>query len=133
VNSRFTDGDVVYVYWTALPGYRYYKEAYNLKYTAIEGKDYRYLVNTEDAYFKRLFAEIEQLKGNRRVWLVYHKGYVAKIGDVEGIPEWYYKDDTEFTHLNTLRANFESWGIRTHSFIRPDIDVHLFDFSGAPE
>lgn len=40
-NDRYKDGDAVYVYWTMNHAYKYYKDAYNLKYDALGRDDLR--------------------------------------------------------------------------------------------
>ncbi|KIO75683.1 hypothetical protein TH53_19575, partial [Pedobacter lusitanus] len=41
INDRFQQGDLVYVYWNDLPGYRFYSNTYPYTFKALEGKDYR--------------------------------------------------------------------------------------------
>lgn len=92
LDKQFQPGDIVYVYWNDLPGYKLYENAYNLGFDAVEGRDVRLLSNGFTDYFQRLAPDFDQLKGKKRVWVIYRNFNGMKIGDFEGRPEWYYKD-----------------------------------------
>jgi hypothetical protein len=51
VNDRFRPGDAVYYYWNMVHVYKYYKDAYNLKYTAIQGTDFKHLAANKEEYY----------------------------------------------------------------------------------
>lgn len=91
LNDHYQPGDVVYVYWNDLPGYRLYKKMYDLKFTAIEGNDYRHQANSFDSYFRMVDGEVKPLLANKRVWIVQNNYIDIPIGDYIGDPAWYYQ------------------------------------------
>jgi hypothetical protein len=91
LNNHYQPGDVVYVYWNDLPGYRLYKKMYNLKFTAIEGHDYRHQAHSFDEYFRLVDSEIKPLLNNKRLWIVQNNYIDIPIGDYIGDPAWYYQ------------------------------------------
>ncbi|SNC62459.1 Dolichyl-phosphate-mannose-protein mannosyltransferase [Hymenobacter gelipurpurascens] len=90
LDQHYQKGDVVYIYWNTLPAYRFYKEAYNLKFKAIKGKDARYVSHNAREYFQRLAADKEILVGKKRVWFLYEREFVINIGEYDNQPNWYY-------------------------------------------
>ncbi|MDB5262061.1 MAG: hypothetical protein JWQ14_1342 [Adhaeribacter sp.] len=126
VNDRFKPGDVVYVYWNVQHTYRFYKEAYNLKFNAIQGKDMRYSSSDTKAYFRNLEDDFDALRGKKRVWVIYNKFYVIKIGDIVGTPAYYYAD---LINGKKLHAKFLTMGKVRDSYKTLDVNVSLFDFS----
>lgn len=91
VNKNFKTGDAVYVYWNNLPGYKLYKEIYNLKYKAIEGTDKRLNSKNYTEYYKHLEPDFKKFSKNKRVWLIFNKQFVTDIGDRIDEPRWYYE------------------------------------------
>ncbi|GHA56753.1 glycosyltransferase family 39 protein [Pontibacter akesuensis] len=123
INERYQEGDVVYIYWNNLVGYRFYKDTEGLKYDAIEGNDYRTKAKNLQEYYRLLDADIAALKGNKRVWLVYSNGRGFNIGDFDEQPTWYYTEDNT---RKILYDKFDAMGNEVDSFLRPDVNVHLF-------
>lgn len=124
INDRYQEGDVVYIYWNNLVGYRFYKDTEGFKYEAVEGKDYRLAANNLTDYYKMLDADIAALKGNKRVWLVYSNGIGFNIGDFDEQPAWYYTEDNT---RKTLFDKFDAMGNEVDSFLKSDVNVHLFE------
>lgn len=60
INDRLQQDDVVYVFWNDLHAYRYYKEAYSLKYDIIQGNDVKYVSSNINEYQANLENEIYQ-------------------------------------------------------------------------
>ncbi len=90
VDQQFKNGDAVYIYWNAIHPYKYYKDAYNLKYDGILGKDHRWKANNTSTYFSSIAADLQQLQGQKRVWIVYNNSLDINIGDnITQLPPWY--------------------------------------------
>lgn len=90
VSNNFKEGDLVYVYWNNLPGYRFYKNTHSYNFKAIEGKDYRKISNSYPDYLKHLQQDFREFKGKKRIWLIYNDYFHTDIGDEIDQPEWYY-------------------------------------------
>jgi uncharacterized membrane protein YuzA (DUF378 family) len=127
VNDHFQPGDVVYVYWNVQHTYKFYKEAYGLKFNAIEGKDVRYASDSTEEYFRNLTPDFKKIAGKKRVWVIYNKFYVIKIGDIVDTPAYYY---AELIDGEKLINKFLAMGQERQTYKTVDVNVHLFDFSG---
>ncbi|WP_205499838.1 glycosyltransferase family 39 protein [Rufibacter psychrotolerans] len=90
INDRYQPNDAVYVYWNMWHAYLYYKEAYNLKFTAIEGKDLKITSATQAEYLQKLAPSIAQAKGHDRLWFLYDSYLRINIGGYVEQPAWYY-------------------------------------------
>lgn len=90
LNERYHPGDIVYVYWNTLPAYTFYKEAYNLKFKAIEGKDARFISHTYQEYLQNLESDKAALVGKKRVWYLYERTFLINIGEYDYQPAWYW-------------------------------------------
>jgi hypothetical protein len=128
INQHYQPGDVVYVYWNTWPAYNFYKQAYNLKFNAIVGRDVRSISNSYAEYFKNLRPDFAALAGKKRVWVIYNKFAMNKIGDIEGKPAWYYQDKTRT--LRMIQAQFDKRGNQLDSFETIDMKVNLYDMAG---
>lgn len=125
IDKNYREGDVVYLYWNMDYGYRYYKKAYDLKYNAIEGSDMKFVSSSPQDYITRLKPDLSQLKGKRRVWVVYNTKLWNDIGEIESKPDWYNKAQPgEFLYRELVRQGHEKG-----SFKRDDVNVHLFDLN----
>lgn len=80
INHEIQEGDEVYIYWNFEHLYRYYKEAYELKYEAIVGLDMKSEVKNLEEYANKLDADFTKLASHKRVWLVYNKFRKFNIG-----------------------------------------------------
>lgn len=127
VDERYQEGDVVYIYWNDLVGYRYYKTTRGFQFEAVEGKDHRYLAKDKADYYSRLSADLEKLKGNKRIWLIYSKREWSNIGDFDGQPAWYYAPDNTRKNLHQL---FSAMGKEVETYKTKEVNVHLFDLAG---
>lgn len=127
VNERVQPGDGVYIYWNFEPIYRYYKEAYQLKYEAIVGQDVRLASNNRIDYAYKLTPDIEQLEAYNRVWLVYHKYRKFTIGDYAHQPAWYYA--TDFYPGQAVYQKLLEKGKEASTFQTREVRVHLFTLS----
>ncbi len=97
-------GDVIYVYYWAVPAFRYYAPFYG--FTAndfIAGNDY-------ETNPPSLLTEVDQFKGQKRVWVVFSHVY-EKDG--------YNEKDALLAHLNEI-------GVKKRTFIVPGTSVSLY-------
>ncbi|WP_146897816.1 glycosyltransferase family 39 protein [Adhaeribacter aerolatus] len=125
INEHYKPGDTVYVYWNTWPAYNFYKNAYGLKFDAIIGKDVRNISGSYEEYFANLRPDFEALAGKKRVWVVYNKFAMNKIGDIEGHPAWYYNDKRRT--LDMIQATFDAKGRKLDSYEAIDMQVNLYD------
>lgn len=125
IDRHYQEGDVVYLYWNMDYGYRYYKKAYKLRYNAIEGSDMKFAAANPTDYIQHLKPDLRQIKGKRRVWIVYNTKLWNDIGEIESKPDWYNKSQPgEFLYRELARK-----GHKKESFKLDDVHVHLFDLS----
>lgn len=124
VNERVQSGDGVYIYWNFEPIYRYYKEAYQLKYEAIVGQDVRQVSNDRDEYANNLTPDINKLEAYSRVWFVYHKFRRFTIGDYAHQPAWYYAAD--FLPGKVVYQKLSEIGKEANTFQTREVRVYLF-------
>ncbi|WP_187261813.1 glycosyltransferase family 39 protein [Pontibacter beigongshangensis] len=108
INDQFQEGDVVYLYWNATPAYQYYKEAYHLKFEAIEGKDLKSMAVDKEEYVAKLSPEFKNFEGKKRLWFVYSKSLRNNIGDFVSQPAWYH--EREFIPGKMLEDLFSGYG-----------------------
>lgn len=123
VSEQFQPGDVVYVYWNDLPGYKVYKDIYPLHFKAIEGKDYRGISTDYDSYLSHLKSDFEQFNGKKRIWFIYNDYYRTDIGDGIDQPSWYYKKGADPT-LRLLQY-FSTLGKQEEVYNSFDIKISL--------
>ena len=119
LRSEIQPGDTVYVYYSAQYAFKYYQDRYGFTDADyIAGKDPRDFTSTEKRDdLQRYIAELDQLRGKSRVWLVFSHSY-----DRTGIDE-----ETFFLyHLNTI-------GKQLDAFKRQKASVYLYDLSGPPQ
>lgn len=100
LNANHQPGDTLYVYSWALPAFRYYA---NPQMDYVAGG-----LHTENP--QALLAELDQLKGQRRVWVLF--SHVYERGE-------YNEMDWMLAHLNQI-------GDRKRQFIEPGTSVHLY-------
>jgi len=107
INDNFMEGDVVYNYWNNAPGYKVYQKILNLRYTAVEGQDYRKTSANRSIYNKELQKEFSQFSGKKRIWMICNTVFLTDIGDKAEDPLWYYRskirpDENLIQQLSTL-------------------------------
>ncbi len=100
LNANHQPGDALYVYNWALPAFRYYARP-DMEYVA--GR-----LHADDP--QALLTELDQLKGQRRVWILF--SHVYERGE-------YNERDWMLTHLNQI-------GERRRQFIEPGTSVYLY-------
>ncbi|MEQ7799522.1 glycosyltransferase family 39 protein [Pedobacter sp. ASV1-7] len=127
VNSQFKSGDIVYVYWNNLPGYKLYKEMYGYKFKAIEGKDYRQSSIDFNDYINHLKPDFKLLKNAKRVWVIYNKQFLTDIGDKLDDPAWYYNSE-EIPPLHLIKE-FGKYGKTKNAYESTDISVYLVEWN----
>lgn len=91
IDHHFQKGDMVYNYWNNRPGYDVYKKICNYKFSAVQGKDNRLIVNNLHSYNQKLSMEFQQFSGVKRLWIIYNTQFTTTIGDQIDYPLWYYK------------------------------------------
>ncbi len=125
INDQFKEGDLVYMYWNNLPGYRIYKEMYNLKFNAFEGGDFRYSAKNFEEYYKLLGPELKALEKGKRVWLVFNTVFLTDIGDRIDEPAWYYHTNNNPT--NILKKELLKSNKLIKMYVTKDISVCLLE------
>ena len=123
VNDNFKEGDIVYVYWNDIPGYRFYKNTYPYNFKAIEGKDYRKVSTSYPDYLKHLQQDFKSFKGKKRIWLIYNDHFYTDIGDEIDQPDWYYLKNTNPTQ--PLTNYFSTLGNYQSVYTSFDVNVSL--------
>jgi 4-amino-4-deoxy-L-arabinose transferase-like glycosyltransferase len=124
INKNYQPGDAVYVYWNNLPGYKLYKQIYNLNYTAIEGSDQRNKSANYVNYYHNLSPEFKQFANSKRVWLVYNNQFLTDLGDKIDEPKWHYKGQSPTKNLvNELFKTYDP----LEKFTAKDITVYLLE------
>lgn len=124
INDRYREGDMVYIYWNNLVGYRYYNSTRGFKFEAVEGEDYRLMAKDKADYYRKLSADFKKLSGNERVWLVYSNRKWSNIGDFDDQPSWYYAEDN---NRELLYDKFSSMGKEVDTYQTAEVNVHLFE------
>ncbi|WP_255897501.1 glycosyltransferase family 39 protein [Rufibacter sediminis] len=128
INEQFKAGDVVYVYWNMWHAYEYYKEAYKLKFTAVEGKDLKESSGNQHEYLQNLSPAFNQFQGKKRLWFLYHTHVRNNIGGFVGQPAWYF--DKAFVPGLTLEATFSKMGAKQQEqFEEKETVVSLFQLN----
>jgi hypothetical protein len=127
INDRLQEGDQVYMYWNNLHFYQYYKEAYNLKYEAITGKDEKFVSADLQDYQQRIDKQIVPLLGKKRVWVMYNKFHKYQLGEMEHQIPWY--DREEVLPGEILYDRFSVLGKELDSYDTGEFRVSLFDLS----
>lgn len=127
VNDRYREGDAVYVYWNMNHAYKYYKDAYSLKYDALGRDDLRHVTAGKQEYYDKIRQQFGDISGKKRIWLVLNPELRNNIGDYPGrTPKWYY--DLKFLPNRKLENVVSEFGaIPIDSFQRPSIDVKLYE------
>jgi hypothetical protein len=104
LQSNRKPGDVLYVYYWAIPAFRYYAPRYGFVETDFMAG------NQHQNDPSGLLAEIDQLKGHPRVWILF--SHVYEKGD-------YNEKDAILQHLNQI-------GDKKREFREPGTSVSLF-------
>jgi len=111
LNQNYLPGDIVYTYWNDLPDYNFYKMVYPLKYSGIQGNDYRYQTSSFGDYFNHLDADFKTFEGKKRVWIIFNNHFDIAIGNYIGNPSWYYA-------RNNGPLLFQSWLLKKGKVIQ---------------
>jgi hypothetical protein len=88
VEQNYKPGDIVYIYWNLVAQYKVYKRLNHLSYEGIEGKDVRAQSTDDKTYLLNLKSDIDQLKGEKRVWFIHDNTLNFDIGDMYAT-HWY--------------------------------------------
>ncbi|UOG75855.1 glycosyltransferase family 39 protein [Hymenobacter tibetensis] len=127
VNDRYKEGDAVYVYWNVNHAYKYYKEAYNLKYDAVGRDDLRHATATKQEYYDKVRQQFGDLSDKKRIWIVHSPELRNNIGDYVSphlrTPKWYYNENfSPGKELEKIAHEFGAAPI--DSFHRQNISGH---------
>jgi len=125
VNDNFIEGDVVYNYWNNAPGYKVYKHILKLRYTAVEGKDYRKTSPDRSVYNNKLHKEFTKFLGSKRVWIICNTMFLTDIGDKAEDPMWYYR--SKLRPADNLVQQLSKLGKLVLIKKTADITVYLFE------
>lgn len=125
INYHFKPGDILYVYWDDLPGFRFYQKTYPFKFEAIEGGDYRNQSLNFNDYLHHLQKDFNLFKGKKRVWFISNNYYRTTIGDRIDTPSWYYEKDNNST--DRLKKHFSTMGKQTIVFKSFDLNISLVE------
>jgi hypothetical protein len=128
INNRLQKGDQVYMFWNNLHFYQYYKEAYNLNFEAVQGKDIKFESTDIEDYQHRLDNQINSYAGSERVWIMYNKFHKYEIGEMENQIPWY--DNEKVIPGELLHDRFSAIGKEIESYETGEFRVSLFDLSG---
>jgi hypothetical protein len=99
-------GDVLYVYYAAWAGYEFYVGSSNKLATRVDGTG-------EQSNWVHYFSDLDRLKGNKRVWILF-----SHIVNSNGVDE----EELFLNYLDTI-------GTRLDSFNRPGASAYLYDLS----
>lgn len=125
INNQYKDGDLVYIYWNNLPGYRIYNKMYDLKYKAIEGSDQRSKSHNYQEYYQNLQKDLMNHTKYKRIWVVYNNIFLTDIGDRIDEPGWYYSNKDNPTIL--LKREFLKSNKFVKEYTTKDITVCLLE------
>jgi len=104
LRENYRPGDALYVYYWAVPAFRYYAPFYDFSQTGfIAGQDH-------SANPLTLLEEIDQLRGQERVWVLF--SHVYEAGD-------YNEKDAVLAHLDEI-------GVKRREFRQPGTSVYLY-------
>jgi hypothetical protein len=104
LQANYKPGDVIYVYSWAVPAFRYYAPLYGLaESNFIVGNHYE---NNPPG----LLAEVDQYKGQKRVWLLFSHVY----------------ENGAYNEKDILLAHLGETGIKKREFIAPGTSVSLY-------
>ncbi|GGG43572.1 glycosyltransferase family 39 protein [Hymenobacter glacieicola] len=108
INAHYQPGDVVYVFWNMSHAYEYYKEAYQLPFTAVQGRNLKNEARNAAEFMQKMRADIPELKGKKRLWFVFDYLNRNAIGEYVGQPAWYH---TQYFYATTEMQNlFNQFG-----------------------
>jgi hypothetical protein len=102
--------DVIYVYYWAVPAFRYYAPFYGFTESDfIAGNDY-------ESNPPGLLTEIDRLKGQKRVWVLFSNVY----------------EKGDYNEKNALLAHLNAIGVKKREFIKPgtSVSLYLYDLTG---
>jgi len=127
INDNFIAGDAVYNYWNNAPGYKVYKHILNLRYTAVEGKDYRKTSSNRSVYNNELQKEFTKFSGSKRVWIICNTMFLTDIGDKAEDPMWYYR--SKLRPAGNLIQQLSKVGTPVLKKTTADVTVYLFELT----
>ncbi|GAB3292310.1 ArnT family glycosyltransferase [Hymenobacter tenuis] len=90
INEHYRPGDAVYIFWNMSHAYEYYKDAYKLKFNAVQGSNPKAISNSPEEFLRNLQPELQQFKGKKRVWFVFDYLNRNAIGEYVHLPVWYH-------------------------------------------
>ncbi len=100
LNANHKPGDLIYVYYWALPAFRYYA---NPQMDYVAGG-----LHADDP--RALLSELDRLRGQRRVWVLFSHVY----------------ERGEYNERDWVLANLDQIGERKRQFIEPGTSVYLY-------
>ncbi|WP_162238752.1 glycosyltransferase family 39 protein [Pedobacter sp. Leaf194] len=130
VNKAYKAGDVVYVYWNELPGFKVYASLKNYKFKAIEGRDFRWSASNLNDYNTKLVQDFGKIKHSKRVWVIFNNKFLSNVGDPISRPAWYYKN-VNLPAAN-LRTELSKMGKIVKASTTADVSVYLCQITNQP-
>ncbi|MBO0360916.1 glycosyltransferase family 39 protein [Hymenobacter sp. BT186] len=112
INANYRPGDAVYIHWNEKPAYNLYRTITPLRFTAVQGNDYRHAVGNFPEYFARMDAELHALPNTKRVWVIW-SNTDTPVGNYVGDPAWYYQHNDG---VQRFRQHLMSIGKRLEGF-----------------
>jgi hypothetical protein len=107
LKDNYREGDTIYVYYAAVKAYRYYVEQFDCA-------EYDYVVSVESQHnWNNYYKDIKQLKGNKRIWVLF--SHVIK---------WYGADEEEL-----FLSYLDVFGRRIDEFKASGASIYLYDLS----
>ena len=131
IQKNYKKGDAVYVYWNDLPGYKVYKQIFNLSFEAIQGRDYRSSSTDFKSYNQQLQNDFIKFKGKKRLWLVYNTQFLTDIGDQIDEPKWYYEGEKK--GISNLLSEFYKQGKPLNKIVTSDVTICLFSLNNLKQ
>lgn len=122
IDTHIKPGEVVYVYWNNLPGYRLYREMYGYHFPTVEGKDVRKASANFDAYYDNLKPDFDRVMQAKKIWLVINRSFLTDIGDKIDDPSWYYNS---INPTHQLLKQFNKLAKLKKAYINGDIAIYV--------
>ena len=123
IQANFKPGDVLYVYYTAKPGYILYKTFYQYNFPVILDPDHRLETNNYKEYFSKIKQDLGDLHSVKRIWLLFNYDFQTDIGEAIDTPEWYFNKTKPTDNVVVWFKSFA-----TPVLEKKDSDTHTYCF-----
>ncbi|MBI2039463.1 glycosyltransferase family 39 protein [Candidatus Microgenomates bacterium] len=107
--SKHQEDDLVYLYYAAAPGFRYYSQKLGLKSAVIMG------ISSSEK-LAEYAQDMEKLKGSRRIWFVF-----SHVANVKGIPD--------VTEEQFFISKLDRMGKKLDEYHTTGASIYLYDLA----